>query len=194
MKIARNKQKSEQALEDAKMAARLAAGQRISTRPSASNKNGTKKSAAEQALLHYKGPTTKEEVEEQIALKREKVLLSKNSDRYVFRDKGDDFFVDLGFCFFSLNTHHACTVTTTTTTTALLQQSRERVAPMGMDRYGNKYWSSPSIHIDDEDTPVLLLVEHCITGRFHSYMEEKDIQQLMTSLLTQVRVPYTPCR
>ena len=59
------------------MAARLAAGQRISTRPSASSKNGTKKSAAEQALLHYKGPTTKEEVEEQIALKREKVLFQK---------------------------------------------------------------------------------------------------------------------
>jgi hypothetical protein len=100
MKIARNKQKSEQALEDAKMAARLAAGQRISTRPSASNKNGTKKSAAEQALLHYKGPTTKEEVEEQIALKREKVLFQKIPIVMCFETKEMIFLLTLVFVFF----------------------------------------------------------------------------------------------
>ena len=86
------------------------------------------------AVKNYEGPTTKEEVDETLDMKRE--------------------------------------------------INRERIEPLGTDRYGNKYWASPSQQVT-EDEPVLLLVEHCKSGRLHSYVEEKEVQQLITSLLAQ---------
>ena len=62
------------------------------------------------AVKNYEGPTTKEEVDETLDMKRE--------------------------------------------------INRERIEPLGTDRYGNKYWASPSQQVT-EDEPVLLLVEHC---------------------------------
>ena len=61
-------------------------------------------------MKNYEGPTTKEEVDETLDMKRE--------------------------------------------------INRERIEPLGTDRYGNKYWASPSQQVT-EDEPVLLLVEHC---------------------------------
>ena len=141
IKAQKEKQIQLQAEEDAKIAAKLASGQRISTRDRTAvesfiNSNNNQQSEASQIVSNYEGPTSKSKVEEFLSLKKEKI--------------------------------------------------RERIHPLGTDRHGNKYWCSPSMGVHDNTTPMILLVEHCRNGRFHSYKEEKDIQQLMSCLLAQV--------
>ena len=136
LKRAQDKQSVAQAEEDAKMAARLAAGHRISTRDRVTIPLNVETTKEAEAIVGYVGPTSKEDIDQLLNAKR--------------------------------------------------TANRERVTPIGVDRYGNTYWASPSLNVQ-ADTPVLLLVEHSRSGRLHTYKEEKDIQQLMTSLLAQVR-------
>ena len=71
MKILKETQTSAQAEEDAKIAKRMAAGQRVSTRDRVDAQHTKKKSAASQAVKEYTGPTSKEQVDTHLALKRE---------------------------------------------------------------------------------------------------------------------------